>query len=206
MSNEAAENAVSHLPYATPPATTDLNVVRQEDGIHIDLGPPPLSLLLASIVPPTLILAVSLALVACHWIGHNWNWGFGAPLISISVPCLSYILMLCWYRNIPRSVGVAEGMLYYSDAGTGGAPTGIKSREVSELRVFRSWWRPWIFELTTLPPAKFLSIYTSSPVVILTGSDWRFLDRVRWELSNALGLTILSGPSTPEAPRIRWSR
>ena len=114
--------------------------------------------------------------------------------------------MVCRYRNIPRCVGVAEGMLYYSDPRTDGAPTGIKPQEVSELRVYRSWWRPWIFELTTLPPAKFASIYTSSPVVILTGSDWRFLDRVRWELSTALGLESPREQSTPAPPRIRWNR
>ena len=64
MSHEAAEHAMNLLPYATPPATTDLNVVRQQDGIRIELGPPTGSLFLATILPPTLILAISLALSA----------------------------------------------------------------------------------------------------------------------------------------------
>jgi hypothetical protein len=177
------------LPYARPIHAGELDIVRHaETEMRIDLGPLPTSLFIATVMPWALLTGFLLGFLAWTSARHG---GFWRDLLSVSgalVPAVSALVMWSKYRHHPRVVGVAEGQVFYSDARTRGQPMGIRPAEVTALRVYRSWWRPWIFELTTVPAPKWLGISATSPVVLLIGFDWRALDRIRWELSVALGL------------------
>jgi hypothetical protein len=186
MLNEPATSlADGKLGYAPPPATTDLTFDRQDGGIRIELGPMSGSLLVATVVPWALWLGILFGLAVMLTSRHDpWGW---LTIAGFSVTAILSLATLSKYRHQPRVVGVVQGQLFYSDARTRGVPMGIARIEIMALRVFRSWW-PWIFQLTTVPPAKLLGVSATHPVVLLIGLDWRFLDLIRRELSLALGL------------------
>jgi hypothetical protein len=191
------EPTTRRLGYATPPTVGDLSISRDSSGIRFDLGPLPTSLFVAKLV--SWVVCLGLLLGVALSLEHPWRGAMGVG--GLSLTAIISIVALARYRHLPRVVGVADGQLFYSDQRTRGVPMGIRPYEVTALIVYRSWWRPWIFELTTVPPAKYMGISATNPVVLLIGLDWRFLDRVRWELSTALGLEGAEQTGEPAAAR-----
>jgi hypothetical protein len=194
----------ARINYAAAPRESDFAVARGVEGeIRFELGPESASLFIARMAPWAVLAGLLLAIVAWRSV-HAWN-GVIRQSASIATWLMLSILTLIRLvrgRHTPRAVGIAEGQLFYIDGRTQGQPMGIRPAEVTALRVYRSWWRPWVFELTTVPPAKWLGISATSPVVLLVGLDWQVLDRIRWELSVILGLESISPTTVPNvAPR-----
>lgn len=184
MAGELTNHKGAELAYAKPLSSSELSVTRDAQGLRFELGPMSTSLLVARIVP----WAVCLGLVFCVVLLDRRPLFRLLVFSGMWIPTSVKLWMLCKHRHIARTVGVADGQVFYSDDRTQGVPMGVKPREVTALRVYRSWWRPWIFELTTVPVPRFLGISATNPVILLRGLDWRLLDYLRWELSVALGL------------------
>jgi hypothetical protein len=183
----ADDRANSTLNYAAPPSPTDASVSREDGAVRIDLGPMSTPLFLAAVLPWAILVGLGLGVTA-WWLLESRDWVYLAPAGVPLISAASTLAVLSRHRHQPRVVGVADGQVFYADERTKGSPTGVRPAEVTALRVYRSWWRPWLFHLATVPPPKYMGVSATNPVVLLIGFDRRSLERIRRELAVALGL------------------
>jgi len=173
------------LDYAPSARSTDSETARGAEELRFDLGPETTALLIARVLPWCLL--AGLAAGACFWSAVARHGLF--PGIGLWVPLLTAAATSLWrlarYRHVPRTVGVADGQVFYADARTRGQPFGVRPSEVKALRVQRRWWRPGVFELTTVPRL-ILGIGTTNPVVLVYSLDRGSLDKICRELTAAL--------------------
>jgi hypothetical protein len=190
------------IPYATPVRPDDVDVRREPGRFHVDLGPMPASLFVATLIPhlvlPALALTAGVGLFFAQGLRPSIAW---AVIMFCALASLRVVIPLARHRHVPRTIGATSECVYHSDAGTRGRPDSLLRRNLSSIGVRRLWWQPWVFELVAVPKYKFLTLTAqeTQPFVLLSGLDRAALEAIAAELRHA-------PESTPGVPAPLSSR
>jgi hypothetical protein len=196
------------LNYASPPRPDPFEV--HADPVHFHLGLPPVSnrlfaaMLIPYVVGPLLLIG---GLTALTFVLHDGVGGLWAGTVIFAATAVGLVIRLARCRNVERTVGATADFIYFSDARTAGEPATLLRRDLVDVRVRRSPFRPWIWELVAVPPRKLFVVRSDvplEPVVLLFGLDAAMLERVAADLRRVPKAPTAGGAaaavSTPRPP------
>jgi hypothetical protein len=118
--------------------------------LRIEIGPMPTGTFVTSIIPVSIWLIASIALVVLFLISGVSIRGLVISGVS-TIASVGMLITLSKHRNARRQVWASTSELGYSDARTGSEPRVVPSRQYKPVRVIRSRWRPWLCHLIAAP-------------------------------------------------------
>jgi hypothetical protein len=208
---DAETPARNPLQYATPVRPDDVDVRRHPEHFHLELGPMPASLFVATLMPHLVfpVLVITAMTVLTFPARHRTSIAEVAIGLQVLLS-LRVVVRLSRHRHVARSIGATAECVYYSNAYTGGRPDALLRRDLSSIGVRRVWWQPWLFDLVAVPKSKFFSLSGGStePIVLLTGLDRAVLQQIAADVRQVRESSdaALSPPDTSEHAVLRHER